>query len=609
MSPLALIAVILIVAIVLFVWNKVPAVVVAILVCLSLWASGLLSLNQALEGFGDPVVIFLVTLFVVTSALEVTGVIAWAGQCLINGAGQTSRFRLLFLTMSLVALLSALIGTSGAVAALLPVMVVTAVRLKRKSSQLLQPLAFAAHAGSMLALTGAPVNILVSDAAMDAGAAGFGLFEFALVGLPLLAGSMAIILLFGERLLPQKNGATIPADFSQHARTLVEHYGVADNLHRLRVRATSPFVSRDSSLIDLKGYEGIHVLAVHEGDNAQPIRRNIAENDHIIMRGHLDVVAKFATDWDLSFRAYKERSDDFLFNHQSGLAEVVIPPRSDLIGQSAFPGMVTESGDLVVLAIQRGSMTVGAGFAQEREGSLQLQAGDTMLLQGTWKALDVRLNDPDVLVVSSPELVRRQAVTMSADAKKAILVLILMIMLLATGIVPPAVAGMLAAGTIVLSGILTAEQAYRAIAWTTVILVAAMKPLATAMLGTGAAQVMSEQLLAIAGERSPTMLLACLFLVTAALGQFISSTAAALVVIPIGIAGAAGMGISPQPVLMCIGAASEAAFLTPVAAPANAMIMGPGGYTFRDYWPLGLPLLAWFFVVSVFYVPLIWSFS
>lgn len=608
MTPAILITSIITVAIVLFVWSKVPAVVVAIAVCLSLWASGLLSLNQSLEGFGDPIVVFIATLFVVTAALETTGVIAWAGQCLINSAGESSRSRLLLQTMGFVALLSALIGTSGAVAALLPVMVVTAVRLKRKSSQLLQPLAFTAHAGSMLALTGSPINVLVSDAAVDAGAAGFGAFEFALVGLPLLAGSMAIIILFGERLLPQQNGSTIPEDFSRHARTLVEHYGIDNNLHRLRVRATSPYLAKHPSAIKLTDYAGLDLVAVQEGDSAQPVRRHIAEHDHILMRGDRELLAKFATDWHLAFREQEEDRDDLLFNHQSGLAEVVIPPRSGLIGQSVFPGMVTQSGDLIVLAVQREGKAIGTPLGQGDGFATPLEAGDTMLLQGTWKALDVRLNDPDVLIVSSPELVRRQTVAMGPDAKKTITIVIVMIVLLATGLVPPAVAGMLAAGAIVLSGILTAEQSYRAIGWTTVILVAAMKPLATAMLETGTAQLISEQLLAIVGERSPTMLLAGLFLVTAAMGQFISSTAAALVMIPIGVAGAAGMGISPQPILMSIAIASAAAFLTPIAAPANAMIMGPGGYSFDEYWRLGLPLFAWFFVISVFVVPRIWSF-
>lgn len=612
MSPIALIASIIVVAIVLFVWNKLPVVVVAMLVCLSLWATGILTLSQTLSGFGDPAVVFIATLFVVSSALEVTGVTAWAGQLLIRGAGEESRTRLLVLMMSLVAILTALISVNGAVAALLPVVVVIAVRLKRQSSQLLMPLVFAAHAGSMLALTGTPVNVLVSDAGAEAGVGDFGFFEFALVGVPLLAGTMVIIILCGQRLLPQRNGATMPADFSRHAKTLVEQYGLVSDIYRVRIRATSPFVGAEPSAIDIAGYQGMQLVAVQEGDTAQPIRRpQMAEGDHLLVRGVPDVVATFASDMHLAFResnADSGQGEETLFNRQSGLAEVVIPPRSGLIGQSVFPGMVTESGDLIILAVQRGGDVTDTPKAQGKTGAVALQAGDTMLLQGTWKALDIRLDDPDVLVVSSPELVRRQAVPMGPGAKQAVAILIAMVLLLATGIVPPAVSGLLAAGAIVLTGILTVEQSYRAIGWTTVILVAAMMPLSTAMVETGAAQLMAKQLVELVGGAGPTVLLAGLFLLTAILGQLISNTATALIVIPIGIAAATSMGISPRPVLMSTAVAAAAAFLTPIATPTNLMVMGPGGYNFSDYWKLGLPLLMWFFVVSVFIVPLIWSF-
>ena len=251
MSPIAYTAAIIAVVVVLFVWNRLPVVVVAMATALALWATGVLTIGQALGGFGDPAVIFIASLFVVSSGLEVTGVTAWAGQLLIRGAGEESRTRLLVLTMSLVALLTALISVNGAVAALLPVVVVIAVRLKRNSSQLLMPLVFSAHAGSMLALTGTPVNVLVSEAGSDAGVGGFGFFEFALVGVPLLAGTMAIIVFFGKQLLPERNGATMPADFSRHARTLVEQYGLASGIYQMRVRANSPFVGAPASAIDL----------------------------------------------------------------------------------------------------------------------------------------------------------------------------------------------------------------------------------------------------------------------------------------------------------------------------------------------------------------------
>lgn len=612
MSPIAYTALIIAAAVVLFVTNRVPVVLVAMGTALSLWATGVLTLPQALGGLGDPAVIFIAALFVVSSGLEVTGVTAWAGQLLIKGAGEESRTRLLLLTMGLVALLTALISVNGAVAALLPVVVVIAVRLKRNSSQLLMPLVFAAHAGSMLALTGTPVNVLVSEAASDAGVGGFGFFEFALAGIPLLAGSMAIMILFGQRLLPERNGATMPADFSRHAKTLVEQYGLASGVYQLRVRASCPYIGQAATAIDLSAFPGLQFVAIQDGDSAGPLRRDaIAEGDHVLLRGDAEAAATFAATMHLAFRdesAASGEGEETLFNKRSGLAEVVIPPRSGLIGQSVFPGMVTESGDLIILAVQRSGNEIAAGNATSEAGGVVLQAGDTMLLQGTWKALDTHLDDPDVLVVSSPELVRRQAVPMGPGAKQAVVILFGMVLLLATGIVPPAVAGLLAAGAIILTGIMTVEQSYRAISWTTVILVGAMMPLSTAMVETGAAKLLAERLVLMVGDAGPMALLAGLFILTAVMGQLISNTATALIVIPIGVAAAASMGISPKPVLMSTAVAAAGAFLTPIATPTNLMVMGPGGYAFSDYWKLGLPLLIWFFIVAVFIVPLIWRF-
>lgn len=605
MSPIAYTATIIAVVVVLFVWNKLPVVVVAMATATALWATGVLTIDQALGGFGDPAVIFIASLFIVSAGLDVTGVTAWAGQLLIRGAGEESRTRLLILTMGMVALLTALISVNGAVAALLPVVVVIAVRLKRNSAQLLLPLVFSAHAGSKLALTGSPVNVLVSEAGSDAGVGGFGFFEFALVGLPLLAGTMAIIIIFGKRLLPERNGATMPADFSRHAKTLVEQYGLASGVYQMRVRASSSLIGMRASAIELATYPELQLVAVQEGETTSPLRRPaIAEGDHLLLRGDAESAAAFAADKHLAFSdsAAPGQGEETLFNRSSGLAEVVIPPRSGLIGQNVFPGMVTESGDLIVLAVQRAGAEIAATNA------IVLQAGDTMLLQGTWKALDHRLKDPDVLVVNSPDLVRRQAVPMGPGASQAVAILVAMVVLLATGIAPPAVAGLLAAGAIVLSGIMSVEQSYRAIDWTTVILVGAMMPLSTAMVETGAAKLMAEHLVSLVGDSGPIALLAGLFVLTAVMGQLISNTATALIVIPIGVAAAATMGISPRPVLMSTAVAAAGAFLTPIATPTNLMVMGPGGYVFGDYWKLGLPLLLWFFVVAVFIVPVIWRF-
>jgi di/tricarboxylate transporter len=519
MSQSTITFLILAVTVAVFVWDHLPVGVVAFGVALSLWATGVLDLEQALAGFGDPTVLFIASLFVVSEALEATGVTALVGQALIARVGN-DRTRVVVLTMSVVALVTAFITVNASVAALTPVVVLMAVRLRRSPSQLLMPVAFAAHAGSLLALTGTPVNVIVSDYADEAGVGRFGFFEFALVGLPLVVGTILIVVLFGPRLLSERSPRAITQDFSSHARTLVEHYGLED-------------------------------------------------------------------------------APDTLLTRGSGVAEVVIPPRSGLIGEVVFPGMVTDSGDLVVLALHR--------KGEELAGESTLGAGDALLLQGTWGALEEHLADPDVLVVDEPELVRRQTVPLGAGAKRALVILLGMVVLLTTGLVPAAVAGLLAAGAIVLSGVLSMEETYRAIAWTTVILVGGMISLSTAMVETGAAGQLADRLVDVVGDAGPHALLLGLFVLTAVLGQLISNMATALIVIPVALSAAAEMDVSAKPVLMAVAVSAAAAFLTPVATPANLMVLGPGGYRFGDYWKLGLPLLALFGVVAVLLVPVIWS--
>jgi di/tricarboxylate transporter len=326
--------VVLAVTVAVFAWDRLPIGVVAFGVALSLWATGVLTIDQALGGFGDPTVIFIASLFVVSEALDSTGVTAWAGQQLIAGAG-ASRTRLIALMMLTVAVLTALISVNGSVAALLPVMAVTAARLRMSPSQLLLPLAFGAHAGSLLTLTGSPVNVIVSQSADDAGVGRFGFFSFALVGLPLLAGTIAIVVLLGERLLPARQPKSMARDLGNLAQTLVDEYALSH-------------------------------------DPAE-----------LVSRG-------------------------------SGLAEVLVQPRSGLIGATMFPGMTTDSGDLVVLAIRR--------RGEELVGETTIAVGDTLLLQGTWHHLEYHLDDPDVLVVDDPALIRRQAVPLCPGAAQVLVI-------------------------------------------------------------------------------------------------------------------------------------------------------------------------------------------
>ncbi|MGH6782771.1 MAG: SLC13 family permease, partial [Sphingomonadaceae bacterium] len=303
MTPIESTAVVTVVTIALFAWNRLPVIVVAIGAALSLWATGVVTLEQALAGFGDRAVLFIASLFIVSAALEKTGVTAWAGQLLIAKAGENKRTRLLIIIMTAVGCLSALISGGGAVAALMPVVVMAAIRLRQSPSQLLMPLAFAAHAGSNLLLTGAPKNILVSEALEDAGLQGFAFAEFALVGIPLLAGTMAIILLLGRRLLPEQSSARLPADFSRHAQTLVEHYGLSDGVFRLRVRASSSYIGIAPTALDFAGDQRLTLMAVQAGDSGTPLRApTISEGDYLLVKGDAEAVADLAAEKHLALR-------------------------------------------------------------------------------------------------------------------------------------------------------------------------------------------------------------------------------------------------------------------------------------------------------------------
>jgi di/tricarboxylate transporter len=290
-----------------------------------------------------------------------------------------------------------------------------------------------------------------------------------------------------------------------------------------------------------------------------------------------------------------------LFTPDTGVTEVVVPPRSAVIGSSVFPGMVTDSGTMVVLAVQRHGETLGPQ-------ATKLAAGDSLLLEGSWDAFAAHLDDPALLVVDDPELLRRHVAPMGAQGRRAVVVLAAMVVLLASGLVPPVVAGLLAAGAMILLRVLSVQEAYRAVSWTTVVLVGGMIPVSTALETSGAAERVATGLLDVVGSASPYLLVLGLCLITAVLGQLISNTATALVVIPVALSAAADTGISARPLLMAVTVTAAAAFLTPVATPANLMVMEPGGYRFGDYWKLGLPLLVLFVLVATFLVPVFWPF-
>ncbi|MGC4107234.1 MAG: SLC13 family permease [Thermomicrobiales bacterium] len=601
MTDQAITITILAVAIVVFVLNVVPVGMVAMAVAISLWATGVVTLDQALAGFGTPTVVLIAALFVVAEGLDAAGLTTWVSQQVVRFSGDNRR-RLMVMVMLAVAILSALITPNGSVAALYPMVVVLAIRMKIAPSKQLMPLAFGAHAGALLVLTGSPVSLLAAEYAADAGAQRFSFFSVALVGVPLLIGTIGIVLLLGDRLLPTRKPELALRDLSMLPATLEQQYIAGEEeLARLRVLANSPLVGDHLRRMDTHRHPEVHFISVQDERGKPTPDDAVRAGSMIVVRGHDTDIDQFCADYGAERQPTLPGGDLSVgvVSKHFGVAEVLIAPRSNLIGQRAYPGMMTESGELVVLAVQRLGVDIGVT-------PTTLKAGDSLLIQGPWDALDRNTQDPNVVLVDTPDAIRRQTVPLGPKAPAAIGIMAAMIILLTTGWIPAVIVCLLAAGAMVLLRVTTIDQAHLSISWTTLILVAGMVPLSTAITQTGMAQRIAEHLVDVVGTDNPHMLLIGLFIVTAVLGQMVSNTATALIVFPIAVSVAPQMGVSVLPILMCVNVAAAAALLTPVATPANMMVMTPAGYRFGDYWKLGGVLMVLYFIVAVFLVPAIW---
>ena len=609
MSPAVIITLsVIAVAMGLFAWNRVPAPVVAVGATLVLFSTGVLTAEETLSGFGDPVVILIIALLAIAVALDQAGVGTWAGQVLLRFTRGSPRIRLVAI-MLVAALFSGLIGMNGAAATMIPIVVIVALRTGVSPSKLMIPLAFACLTGSKLTLLGTPVNAIAAAQAGESGVGYIGFFDWALLGVPQLLGTIAIVVLLGDRLLPERVNSSLPADLSRHAETLVEQYGLGEGAVLLRVRETSGLVGVPWGELSL-GDAAVRVVSVlgHAGGGAAD-DEPITAGDQLLVRGEAQAVAAVCERLHLGIlgrdvpgaEAAIAAPTGELLGRDSGLAEVLIPPRSEMIGQTAFAGMSTADGKLMLLAVQRGGEDVP-------RLPTKLRAGDHLLLRGTWQALDEYLADPRVIAVDAPDVVKRQTVALGVGAPAAIGVLGLLVVLLAFNLVPPAVAATLCAALMVVMRVVSLPQLFRRIDWGTALLIGAMIPPAVALTKSGASAMIGDAVVELLGDSGPRVVLLGVFLATAFVSQFISNTSAALVMMPIAIATGAELGVSALPLVFGVAMGASASFLTPFANGVSLMAHGPGGYRFGDFWRLGSVVLVWTCLVTVLLVPLFWPF-
>ena len=580
-----------------FIWNRLPVGVVALATTLALLALGIVDTSTAFSGFGDPVVIFLASLFVVAEGLDASGVTAWIARAI---AGRVRRQALLVATLMVVtALLSALITPNGAVAAMIPVVLTSARSLGFSPSRILMPVAFAASAGALLMMSGSVVNVLVSQTAEDNGVPGFGFFEFGVAGVALVVGTV-IAALAGGRLIPADRQGALAKDLSGHVTSLVDHYQLERGFYRLRVDA--PPESRVTAR-DLEEGLAHHadVYAVQtQGGGIRGLDETLHQGDDLLVTGSDDEVDDLVRDAQLRVvdTPVRRSTRSRLVRPDAGPAEVLVAPRSILAGKTVFTGM--RRGVVTILGVRHSGRDVGTEH-------VALVEGDALLLHGPWDAIQQLVDDHDVLVVDCPELMRRQLQPLGWRARVAMGITAAMVVAIAAGLLEPAVAALVAACAMVVSTVVAPSQAYRAISWQTIVLIGGLIPLSTAIRTSGAADLVADGVLAVAADGGTLVVLSIVFVVTAVLGQFISNTATALVMVPIVVAIAQTSGTDLRVMLMSLAVASGASLLTPIATPANMLVGAAAGYRFGDYRRFGSLVMVVWFAVAVFLVPAVWS--
>lgn len=629
--PMLLTFAILAVTILLFIFSKLRADVVALLSLLALFLSGILTSEQALAGFANSTVVMVAALFVVGEGLSRTGITAWLGQFFMQQAGD-SETRLLLVVMIGTALLSIFVSNTGTVAMLMPAVVAAAWRIGGLPSKYLIPMAFTASMGGLLTLISSPPNMVASNALVNAGLGGFGFFEFSIIGVPLTVLAIVYILLLGRRLLPARENTKRLVDLEQSMSQLAQSYQLADRLFRLRVRNGSPLVGKTLAEAALGQTYGISVLAIQhdaqrdlagasgrqrrqhglreqlerlQEEGEQPSADTVIEvQDLLLVKGNPEIVAGLTYELGVGVQpidSEKESLSDLLLSQETGVAELIVTPRSDYAGHTVAEARVAEAFGVQVLSLRRGDKLMARREAR-------LAVGDSLLVRGNWESIARIGEDRDnFVVVGEPEAMARQVVKLNGRSLIAVLTLLGMVVLMAFNIAPAVVATLLAALVLVLTKCVSPEEAYRSISWQTVILIAAMLPMGAALEVTGGAALIANGLVATLGAFPPLVLLAGVFLLSTTLGQVMSNTATTVLLAPIAIEAAQGLSVAPQSLVMMVVLGATAAFMTPIATPVNTLVFVAGGYTWGDYAKVGLPLLLLVMAVSLLIVPLAWS--
>ncbi len=582
-----LVLAILIGAVALFVSEKYPIDFVALLVLGTLLALGLVTPQEGISGLSNPATVTVAAMFILSAGLQKTGATAAVGRLMVR-FGQ-NHFTALVVIMGTITVMSAFINNTAAVAVFIPLVMLVANRRKIAASKLLIPLSYASQFGGVCTLVGTSTNLLVSAISEQAGYGAFSMFEFSRMGLILFVAGVLFFLLLGRWLLPERQ-----------AQALSSAYQLGEYVTEMRVRENSPLVGKSVLESQLGKEHDVTVLRIlRKGETIWAPLRQVLKPDHVLLvRGEIGELIRLRDSMRLELNVDFKLRDETLQTEDLRLVQALVAPGSNLIGHNLKQLDFRNRYKALVLAIQRRGETI-----RDKLNTVVLGLGDAMLIQAHEAEITaLRSNQNFIVLDEVPGTALRH------KAPLVIGILLAVVGLAAFNVFPILVTALLGCLAMVLTRCLRLEEAYKAVNWQVIFLLAGILPLGIAMQKSGAAGSIAESAVGMVGGMGPVAVLAVVYLMTSVMTDTMSNNAAAVLLAPIAISTAEQIGVDPRPFLMAITFAASTGFSTPVGYQTNTMIYNPGGYKYTDFLRTGVPLSILFWILSVIFIPRLWSF-
>lgn len=589
MTPeIAVCLAILVTAVVLFAWDRIPSDVVALGVLVAVIATGLVGADQAFAGFGSGTVIMILGFLIMTAALANTGIVDTVGYWILTHVGNRPTVLLAVIMVS-ASVLSAFISNTAATAFFIPVVLALAASNGTSPSRLLLPLAFASILTSSVSLISTSTNIVISELMIRSGQPPMGMFELAPVGIPIAIAGLAYMLTFGMRLMPRRDHDADPR--SEVGNRLYQ----AD----LVVPDGSPLIGKiiaDSPVAAKSDYTIVKLLRDGKSLNTNASSATLEEGDEIVVEGTRRDLLRIKDIKGIEIKADVHLADPDLPPENVTIVEGVLMPGSPLIGQSLKSAVFNDRYGLQVLGLNR------AGYTMARKLSrIRMRLGDVLLLQGTAANVAALERGNLFSIFGGVDAVRLK----TSHAALAIIIFSTALLAGTFGVVAMPVAAIGGAFFMLLTRCISPEEAYRKVEWKVLILIGALLSLGAAMEATGTGTYLAGLLITAIGDQHPLFVLTCFFVMTVALTQPMSNQAAAIVIVPIALETARQLGLNPRSFAMMIAVAASCSYLTPLE-PSSLMVYGPGKYRFMDFVKVGFPLTFLIYGIAIVLVPLIW---